>query len=151
VPLVDLFSEPERFKALLKDSAKLLENQVANKKGLAGMAIKTSFGVVKQMKPGFIEEVLTHLLPKFLEKLEPFYAHFQKEEWENFATFLRSKTEEVANALLSVTDQRAAQTELTSLKKTYEKLRPAAQRHVQDAIPALAELLDKYIKTDHKG
>ena len=142
--------EPGRFKDLIKDCLKLVETQVASKKGLAGMAIKTTFTMVKQIKPGLIEEALTQLVPKFVEKLEPFYAVFEKEEWDNFATFLRAKASEVANALLSVTDQRAAQTDITALKKAYEKLRPAAARHVQDAIPALSELLAKYVKTNDK-
>ena len=141
---------PAHFQDIIKDSLKLIEGQVANKKGLAGMALKTTFTMVKQIKPGLIEEALTQLIPKFVEKLEPFYAVFEKEELGNFATFLRAKASEVANALLSVTDQRAAQTEITALKKAYGKLRPAAARHVQDAIPALSELLAKYLKTNDK-
>ena len=86
----------------------------------------------------------------FVEKLEPFYVHFTKSEWQDFATFLRSKATEVANALLSVTDQRATQTQIASLKKAYNKLRPTAQRHVQDAVPALAELIDKYLQKEKK-
>ena len=148
--LADLLLNSNRFNALLRDCVQLLEREVGKKKGLAGLAVKTSFGVVKQFKPDVLDEAFTRLLPKFIEKLEPFHQHFQNEGQGDFSTFLRSKASEVSNALLSVTDQRATESQITVLKKAYEKLRPAAQQHVKDAVPALANLVDKYQKMGSK-
>jgi hypothetical protein len=50
----------------------------------------------------------------------------------------------VAGALLSVTDRKAEKADSEMVKKTYNKLRPTAQKHVEAAAPRLAKLLDKH-------
>jgi hypothetical protein len=50
----------------------------------------------------------------------------------------------VADALLSVTDSKADGAQSGVVRKTYTKLRPSAKKHVEEAVPGLAVLLEKY-------
>jgi hypothetical protein len=50
----------------------------------------------------------------------------------------------VADALLGVTDDRAAGSRRDSVKKVYGKLRPQAKKHVEEALPRLGELIDQH-------
>jgi hypothetical protein len=50
----------------------------------------------------------------------------------------------MANALLAVTDRRAEKADNAVVRKTYDKLRGAAQKHVETAAPRVAQLVDKY-------
>jgi hypothetical protein len=57
-----------------------------------------------------------------------------------------SKKSEVANALLSVTDDRAKKVENKTIKKAYDSLRPQAEKHVSEAMPNSTRMMGKYVK-----
>lgn len=131
---------------LLQDAEQLVESEVASKSGFSGMAIKTGYKVVKNLKPGLIPDALDNLIDKFVERLEPFYS-----AWEgagrtgSFGAHLQSRPHEVANALLGVTDDRAQRASGT-VRSTYSKLRPQGEKNVMAAVPGLARVLDRYVK-----
>ncbi|MEL6548399.1 MAG: hypothetical protein AAFQ82_27495 [Myxococcota bacterium] len=50
----------------------------------------------------------------------------------------------MANALLGVTDERAARADNQTLKKAYKKLRPKAVGHVESAVPGIARIIEKH-------
>jgi len=51
----------------------------------------------------------------------------------------------VAEKLLAVTDRRAEQAQRAVIKKTYERLRPSAKKHVTAAVPRLAQMVSRHI------
>ncbi|HOU93028.1 MAG TPA: hypothetical protein PLU22_18365, partial [Polyangiaceae bacterium] len=55
--------------AVIDDALRVLDAEVADKSGISGMAIKAAFGMVKSVKPGFIREVVDHLLDDFVDAL----------------------------------------------------------------------------------
>ena len=54
-----------------------------------------------------------------------------------------SNPSQLADNLLAVTDRRAAKAERPVIQSTYEKLRPSAKKHVESAVPRLAQLLER--------
>jgi hypothetical protein len=82
-------------------------------------------------------------MDEFLGALEPFYEQ-AKQSGADVQAHMEKQAPSVANALLSITDAKAAQQEGGALKKGYEKLRPTAQKHVEQAVPRLAGLVKKH-------
>src|SRR5690606_19931452 len=112
--------------------------------GLSGMAIKTAFSVVKNIKAGFIPEVVGALLDDFLDALDPVYQEAVAQQTPP-GEYIRAHAGRTADALLAVTDRRVARAERAVIKKTYEKLRPTAKKHVESATRRMAELLERHL------
>jgi hypothetical protein len=133
---------PKR-EAVIQDACTVLDQEVADKGGISGLAIKGAYKLVQGVKPGFIRQVVDHLLNEFLDALEPLYQEAVT-KGQRPGTYLMANPTRVAAALLTVTDNRAAASDGSAVKKTYEKLRPTAQKHVEAAAPRLAQMLDKH-------
>jgi hypothetical protein len=128
---------------VIDDACRVLDDEVADKSGLGGMAVKAAYGLVKGVKPGFIRQAVDHLLDEFLDVMNEFVAEAQSKNMKPSALILQDRAR-MANALLAVTDRRAEKAESGVVRKTYDKLRPAAQKHVEAAAPRVGALLDKY-------
>jgi len=59
--------------------------------------------------------------------------------------YLSSNKVQVADTLLGITDARAANSPNRVVRKAYQKMRPMASRQVQDALPGVARLINKYL------
>ena len=130
---------------VVADCAKLLGDQVAAKRGVSGFAIRSGFKVVKRMDGGrFVPKAIDDLLPEFTEAMEPLHAEYRASDSASFARFIQGRESELAMALLAVTDGKAVHAKNAVLKSVYNKLRPAAQRNIEAAIPDLAVLIDKH-------
>ena len=139
--------EPEaNRKRLLSDCVRLIDDEVASKKGLSGLAIKGGFTVVKAVKPGFIQEVMDFLLDEFVDHLEPVFSQYQGQDTEDLETYLKTRDHQVADQLLGITDKHAQKTQNPGVRKAYQKLRPQAQNHVAAAIPRVAKMLTGYVQ-----
>lgn len=144
--LINQVQAPGKRAALIADAEKVLEEEVADKSGLGGIAIKTAFKVIKGVSPGFIHDVIDHLLDDFLKQLDPVYQRAIGQGLSPGGLMVK-ESPAVASALLSITDSKAARANSDLVKKTYEKLRPTAQKNVEAAAPRLAKLLDKHAAT----
>ncbi len=129
--------------AVVEDGVKVLDQEVAEKGGLSGIAIKGAYKIVQGVRPGFIREAVNHLLDDFLDAMDPIYQEAAEKKQPLGAHFRQNSTR-VAQALLAVTDQRAARVESQVVKKTNEKLRPMAQKQVEGATPRLSTLVEKH-------
>lgn len=128
---------------VIDDACKVLDAEVSDKTGLGGVAVKGAYKLVRGVKPGFVREVVDHLLDDFLEGLDPIYQE-ALEKHISPGAHLKAESERVADALLAVTDRRAEKSDHGMIKKTYTKLRPAAKKHVQAAAPRLADMLERH-------
>lgn len=135
--------DPAKRKSIIADCAVIIDEEVASKGGLSGMAIKTAYKLVKGIKPGFIGEAVDGLLDDFSKQLDPL-ATEASEKGKRVPEYFEANRSRVADALLSITDARAQRSKHGMVKGTYEKLRPSAKRHVEDAVPRVARLIDKY-------
>ena len=148
--LSDMSEEsPEMRQRIVRECVVVLDGEVSRKRGASGLIIKGGFKVVKGLKSGaMIESLIDMLLDEFIESLDPFY-----EEWSemdagtrgSFSSFLNSDSDAVANALLGVTDSRRQRATTKSLIKIYDKLRPTALKHVEEGVPAVGSMVERYL------
>jgi hypothetical protein len=140
--LNDILANPATRSQVVTDCEKLIEEEVGSK-GLMGIPIKAAYSIVKAVKPGFVPEVIDNLLEDFASKLDPLYQQ-SKARNEPVTAHFNSRTGEVAEALLSITDARAQRAKNQTLKSAYEKLRPSGKKHVEAAVPRISKLIDKF-------
>ncbi|APR83942.1 Hypothetical protein A7982_09291 [Minicystis rosea] len=129
---------------IIKDCCTMIDEEVADKGGLSGLAVKAGYAAVKGIKPGFITEVVEKLLPEFAQAIDPIWDEGLK-KGDAVAHFTSNKSR-VADALLAVTDAKSKNAKSSVVRGTYEKLRGSAKKNVEDAVPRLAKLLDKHAK-----
>ncbi|KAB2908179.1 MAG: hypothetical protein F9K40_04540 [Kofleriaceae bacterium] len=136
--------EPIRAK-VIEECVELIDAQVKSKSGLSGMAIKGAYATIKTIKRGFVPSVVDALLDDWLGKLQPHHDKWSAGGSGTFAEFVIARSDDVAEDLLQVTDERAAKTSHTTAKKAYEKMRGNAKKNVIEAIPELARLIEKHM------
>jgi len=139
--LTEALSDPTKREKVIDDCVNLVDEEVQRKKGISGAVIKTGYKAVKGIKPGFIRKVVGDLLEPWSKALDPIWAeavatgaprsHFDKNR------------DRVADALLQVTDDKAKSSKNKVVGSTYSKLRPTAKKHVEEAVPGLAGVLEK--------
>ncbi|GLY67587.1 DUF6918 family protein [Amycolatopsis taiwanensis] len=145
--LKEILLDSSRRPAVVSDLETLVDEEVSDKGGVSGAVIKTGFAAVKKIKPGIIGSAIETLLDDFTASLEPFYANFRSTGGGDFGAYLSSRSDEAADALLSVTDARAEKSSRDSIKKVYGKLRPNGKKNVEEALPRLGKLIDKHAAT----
>lgn len=126
--------------AVVTDLAELVDAEVGKK----GIAVKSGYGLVKKIKPGIIGAAIDSLLEDFVQRLEPFYADYTASGGGSFGDYLAGRSEEVTDALLTVTDARAETSRRESIKKVYGKLRPQGKKNVEEALPGLGGVIEKH-------
>jgi hypothetical protein len=129
--------------AVVQDSLAIVDQEVADKGGFSGMAIKAGYKAVKGLKPGFLGNVVRDLLPEFARALEPIYQE-ARSAGAPVRQHLTGNASRVADALLGITDAKAAKSTNNLVKNTYQKLRGTAKTHVESAVPRLAGLIEKH-------
>jgi hypothetical protein len=140
--LGDAINEPSKRAAIVADCCKLIDEEVSDKGGLSGLAVKAGYAAVKGIKPGFIADVVERLLPEFAGKIDAIWEEGKKDG--DPGRYFVSNKSRVADALLSVTDAKAKNTKSSVVRGTYEKLRGSAKKNVEEAVPRLAKLLQKH-------
>lgn len=141
--LLEQLSSGDKRQKLIDDALQVLDQEVADKSGLTGMAIKGAYKLVQGIRPGFLRHVVDNLLDDFLKALDPIYQE-AAEKKRPAGAFLMEQKDRVADALLAVTDQKATRAERAVIKSAYEKLRPMAKKQVEAAAPRLASLLERH-------
>ena len=92
--------------------------------GLGGAAVKAAYSAVKKLGGNLVTNATDRLLPQFARALDPFWA--TKGE-QSFGAHLAAQPDAAADALLAVTDAKAATTKHTSAAKLYGSLRGKAK------------------------
>lgn len=128
---------------IIADCLQLIDDEVKDKKGLGGAAIKTGYKVVKGIKPGFVKSVVEGLLPEFAEGLDPIHAEAKTQGKDVTAHFEQNRGR-VADALLAITDAKAEKSTNGLVKSTYKRLRGSAKKNVEAAVPRLAKLIETH-------
>jgi hypothetical protein len=142
--LPELLGGPAKRGAVIDDALRVLDAEVDSKGGLSGIAIKTAYKLVKGVSPDFLRNTVDHLLGDFLQVLDPIY---QEAVQRNLPPqqHLVANPARVADALLGITDARARKSDNPMIKKTYEKLREGAKKHVEAAVPRLGEMFARHV------
>ena len=135
---------PAKRGAVVDDALRVLDAEVDSKSGFGGIAIKTAYKVIKGISPDFLHRTVDHLLNDFLDALDPVYQE-AVQRGIDARQHLVTNPSRVADLLLAITDARAARAQNQMVKKTYEKLRDGAKRHVEAAVPRLGDLFARHV------
>lgn len=143
--LSDILNADGKRPQVIADVITLIDQEVANKKGVTGFAIKQSYKAVSKLGGGVIRKAVDKMLDRFVTALDPFYQTFiSGSQAAAFADFLNGQDNAVANALLGVTDSVRNGVDNKVLGKTYDSLRGSALKHVIDAVPGVGRLIQKH-------
>ncbi len=140
--LVEQLARPPRREQVIKECVELIDAQVKSK----GFIIKSAYATIKTIKKGFVSETVDSLLDEWLEKIQPHYEKWQATKPSSFSDYVIARSDDVAEDLLKVTDGRAERTSHTTAKKMYGKMRDGAKKHVVEAIPSLAKVIEKNLQ-----
>jgi hypothetical protein len=141
--LTEVLTNDTRKTEVVDACCELIDQEVADKSGISGLAIKAGYGAVSRVKPGFIRRAVTDLLPEFATALDPVYQD-AKSQSKTIPAFFGQHTARVADALLAITDAKAQRSQSGVVKGTYEKLRGTAKKNVEAAIPRLAKMVERF-------
>jgi hypothetical protein len=129
--------------AVVDDCVALIDAEVADKGGLTGLAIKAGYKTIQGIKPGFVRQVVTDLLPEFAQALDPLYEE-ARSQGRGVRAHFDANASRVADALLGITDEKAKRSKSGMVKGTYEKLRASAKKNVEAAVPRLGVMIEKH-------
>lgn len=143
--LPEILLSDERRSEVVQDCVRLVDSEVSRRKGVSGFAIRNGYKMVKKLNGGaMIPGAVNDLLPEFATALEPFHEEYRSSASSSFSSFIRGREGELSNALLAITDEKAQYAQNRVLKGVYDKLRPTAKRNLDESMPAVTELVDRY-------
>ena len=142
-----LLDDASKRPRILDDCVRLIDDEVKRKSGISGVAIKGGYKVIQKVKPGMVREAMDGLLDEFVSRFEPLWLEHCEGggDKSGFVSFLERHKSKAADELLGVTDDRAKRAKHQGLKKAYEKLRPMAKKHVEDAVPNAGRTLIQHV------
>ena len=142
--LQDILLAPENQPHVIADCLKLIEQEVSAKSGVSGTTVKLAYKTANTFASGYIQSTVESLLPDMVTALEPFWADFSTSGAADFGDYLVKRGDEVAEALLAVTDERAKVSQRPTILKAYGAVRGGAPKHIVAALPNLGALVQKY-------
>jgi hypothetical protein len=142
--LQEILLTPDTKPQVIADCRTLIDQQIDDKSGMSGTTVKLAYKTVSKFAPGHIDHMIKSLLPDMVDKLEPFWADFSTSGGAGFGDYLAKHGEEVAQALLSVTDARAEASSRATIIKAYRSVRGGAAKHIEVALPAVGDMVLKY-------
>ncbi|GAB1541302.1 hypothetical protein NUACC21_39730 [Scytonema sp. NUACC21] len=142
--LTDGLVNPDKKNILVADCTKLLDEQVGSMKGVSGLAIKAGYAAIKGIAPDYCSGAIERLLPESFTALDPIWN--EGVQTGNPVEHLTQNRDRTADALLGITDAKIERSKNTTVRGVYNKLRSSAKKHVEDAVPNLAKIIDNYTK-----
>jgi len=142
--LQEILLGPDNRPKVIADCYALLQQEISEKSGISGTAVKLAYKTVNTFMPGHVRTMVEKLLPDMVVQLEPFWADFSSSGGSAFGDYLAKRGDEVAQALLSVTDARAGSSDRPTIVKAYSSVRGRAAKHIEIALPRVGDLVMKY-------
>jgi hypothetical protein len=142
--LQEILLAPDRRPHVVDDCCSLIDQEVADKSGISGTAVKLAYKTVSTFASGHVRHMVASLLPQLVDKLEPYWEDFNASGGSQFGDYLAKHGDEVSESLLSVTDERAAASKRGAITKAYKSVRGGAAKHIQAALPNVGQLVQKY-------
>jgi hypothetical protein len=142
--LQDILLAPGTKPQVVADCRALVDQQVKDKSGVSAVALKLGYKTVTSFAPSYLNDTIDSMLPEFVQQLEPFWADFTASGSARFGDYLAKRGPEVSEALLSVTDHMAGQSERPTIVRAYKAVRGSASKNIEAALPAVGDLVQKY-------
>lgn len=141
-PLQETLLAPSTRPHVVDDLVKVVELEVASKKGLSGKAVQAAYNAVTRVNDDFVRRSVNRMLPGFAEALDPFWQQHAASPQGSFGDYLASREDDASEALLSVTDRTAGGSNNKVATKAYKGLRPMAAKQVKAALPRLGSAIE---------
>lgn len=141
----EILLAPDTRPQVISDCLALIEQEVSGKSGISGTAVKLAYKTASTFAPGYLQATVESLLPDMVAQLEPYWADFSASGAAVFGDYLAKHGAEASEALLSVTDARAAVCERPVILKAYRAVRGGAAKHVAAALPQVGSLVQRYV------
>ena len=129
---------------VVADCLTLIDQEVSGKSGISGAAVKLAYKTAKTFAKGYLQSTVENLLPDLVAQLEPFWADFAASGASGFGDYLAKRSDEVSEAMLSVTDARAKMSSRPVIIRAYGSVRGDAAKNIAAALPAVGALAEKY-------
>jgi hypothetical protein len=142
--LPEILLAPQTKPHVVDDCQVLIDHQVSEMSGISGTAIKLAYKTVNKFAANHVHDQVEALLPLMAGQLGPYWADFHAAGGSDFGDYLSKRGDEVADALLSITDARAAGSTHPTIVKAYQAVRGNAVKHVVAALPQVGALVQKY-------
>jgi hypothetical protein len=144
--LSDMFKNPSTKASIVEECTRLMDEQVANKRGVSGMALKTAYRVVRGVGPNYVSSALGRILPDACVALEPMWS--KGVESGDPVNYLSQHCSRTADIILSVTDARVHKAS-GAVAGAYSKLRKSVKGDIEAAVPGLAGILGDHAQATH--
>lgn len=142
--LQEILLAPDIQPKVVADCYALIQQEVSDKSGITGTAVKLAYKTVTTFAPGHVRYMVESLLPDLVARLEPFWADFTVSGGAEFGDYLAKRGDEVTEALLTVTDARAEASDRPTIVKAYRSVRGSAAKQIVPALPRVGDLVLKY-------
>ena len=145
--LQEMLLAPAIRPTVVADCEDLVTDQVAELSGVTGAAMKLAYNTVRKFDANHIHGMIETILPNVADALQPYWAQFSEEftpSSGDFGGYLAAREDEVAEALLAITDRRRDNSVRPTIVKAYNTIRGRASKQVKAALPALGLLIQKY-------
>jgi hypothetical protein len=145
--LHEMLLAPNIRPTVVADCEELVTNEVAEMSGVTGAAVKLAYNTVRRVDSNHIHAMIETILPNTADALQPYWEGFTAEftaSSGDFGAYLAARDEEVAEALLAITDRRRDNSNRPTIVKAYNTIRGRAIKQVRASLPALGTLIQKY-------
>jgi len=145
--LQEMLLAPDIRSKVVADCEELVTSQVADMSGVTGAAVKLAYNTVRRVDANHIHAMIETILPNVADALQPYWGQFSAQYTPSsgdFGAFLAARDEDVAEALLAITDRRRDNSARPAIVKAYNTIRGRAVKQVKAALPALGILIQKY-------
>jgi hypothetical protein len=142
--LHEILLTPDTEPSVVADCLTLIQQEVAGKSGISGAAVKLAYKTARTFAKGYLQSTVESLLPDLVTQLEPYWADFSASGAAGFGDYLAKRSDEVSEALLSVTDARAKISQRPVIIRAYGTVRGGAAKNIAAALPNVGALVEKY-------
>ncbi|HEY9888019.1 MAG TPA: hypothetical protein V6D02_06430 [Candidatus Obscuribacterales bacterium] len=142
--LSDLLQDPAVKASIVDHCTLLIDEQVAHKGGLTGMALKTAYRVVKGVGPTYVPGAIGRILPEAFKALDPIW-HEGLQQGDPVEYLIQHQAR-TADVILSVTDARVHKASGV-VAGAYHQLRKSVKGDVEAAVPGLANIIGNHLQT----
>jgi hypothetical protein len=142
--LQEILLTPDTKPKVIADCHALIGQEIADKSGVSGTAVKLAYKTVSTFAAGYLDQMVEALLPHLVEQLEPYWADFNAAGGSDFGDYLAKRGDEVSESLLSVTDAQAAASKRPTVVRAYKSVRGGASKHITAALPQVGAMVVKY-------
>ena len=142
--LADIIEDKSVRANIIEECIQLIDEQMASKRGISGLALKTAYKVVNGVGPKYVSGAIGRLLPEVFKALDPIWD--EGLQAGDPVEYLIQNKSRVADMLLGITDARIQKTSNKVIRSPYNKIRKSVKGDVEEAVPGLARIIETHTR-----